>query len=150
MTKLQVFQVPGGSTLQAFLDERGAAWFLTKDVCRALALENAPELVRRLEPEEQGTYDCAATVSESGLYSLALSSRQPGARVFRRWVTNEVLPALRREGYSRGEPPARGYMTLTEAIRTLRDCAPELRPSIHKLLRDFGFDLPPLQNTRHN
>ena len=86
-------------------------------------------------------------INEPGLYNLVLGSRKPEAKAFKRWVTHEVLPAIRRTGrYS--TDPERGDMTLSEAVRSLRDCAPEVRLCIHKLLLDMGFDLPAMEPTR--
>lgn len=87
-------------------DEQGNPWFVAKDVCRVLDLGNVTEATRGLDEDELrsellnsgGQGREMLTVSESGLYSLVFRSRKPEARRFRKWVTSEVLPALRRAG----------------------------------------------------
>lgn len=81
-------------------------WFVAKDVCAALEVTNHRDALASLEDDEKGvaitdTLGGAQemlTVNESGLYALIFRSRKPSARLFRRWVTSEVLPALRRTG----------------------------------------------------
>ena len=91
-------------------------------------------------------------INESGLYALVLGSRKPEARAFKRWVTHEVLPAIRRTGryQADGVQPITPAMAL-EAAQLLQGCQPAALPCIHKLLTDAGFILPPLglQEARH-
>jgi prophage antirepressor-like protein len=91
-------------------------WFVAADVCAALEIEKHRDAVARLDEDERGSVIVdtlggpqeSAAISESGLYTLILRSRKPQARAFRRWVTHEVLPALRRGGRYElpTEPPA--------------------------------------------
>jgi prophage antirepressor-like protein len=89
----------------------GDPWFVVADVCRVLGIQNAPQAVQNLDEDEKGicsTYTPGGQqdvliVSEGGLYTLVLRSRSattPGsvAHRFRRWVTGEVLPSIRRTG----------------------------------------------------
>ena len=89
----------------------GKPWFVAADVCRVLEIENNRDAVSVLDEDEKadvGITDTSSNgtiqgrkvkaVSESGLYSLIFKSRKPQARKFRRWVTGEVLPALREHG----------------------------------------------------
>ncbi len=87
--------------------ERDATfWFCAKDVCDALDYEDHKVALRKLDDDEKGAYILPSpggpqemlTVNESGLYALILRSNKPRAREFRKWVTNEVLPSLRRTG----------------------------------------------------
>ena len=88
----------------------GEPWFVAADVCRALEIGNPSMAVERLDDDEKGisTIDTLGgkqrmtIINEPGLYSLVLSSRKPEAKVFRRWITHEVIPAIRKYG---------GYMT---------------------------------------
>lgn len=88
------------------LDRDGEIWFVLNDVCRALSLANPSKAAQRLDDDEKGVttgytlggQQTYSVVSEAGLYSLILTSRKPEARRFKRWVTHEVLPALRRTG----------------------------------------------------
>ena len=87
-------------------DERGEPWFVAKDVCDVLEIKDPSMAVRDLEPDEKGTSTVGTpggnqnmlTVSESGLYALIFKSRKPEAKAFRKWVTSEVLPAIRKTG----------------------------------------------------
>lgn len=86
---------------------KGEPWFVAKDVCRVLGIANHKDAVSRLDDDEKqgggitaplGIRQTANAVSESGLYSLIFQSRKPEARKFRKWVTSEVLPSIRRKG----------------------------------------------------
>ena len=84
----------------------GEPWFFGKDVALALKYKNPQKAIREHVDTEDKTVSESLTVNgtavtlinESGLYSLILSSKKPEAKQFRRWVTGEVLPALRRHG----------------------------------------------------
>jgi len=84
----------------------GQFWFCAKDICDALELDNVSMALQKLDEDERGMkiFDTPGgpqemlVVKESGLYALILRSNKPQARAFRKWVTNEVLPALRRTG----------------------------------------------------
>ena len=100
----QVFESSEFGQLRVTQDENGEPWFVAKDVCDALELDTS-HVRRGLDDDEvatlpnwQGKGAAPLIVSEAGLYSLVLKSRKPEAKRFRRWVTHEVLPALRREG----------------------------------------------------
>lgn len=83
----------------------GEPWFVAADVCRALEIE--PTATRRLDEDEKNTLRLTqgtsgnpnlTIVSEAGLYSLVLGSRKQEARAFKRWITHEVIPSIRRNG----------------------------------------------------
>jgi len=82
-------------------------WFVAKDVCVVLGIGNPTEALRNLDEDEKSTLSIAegipgnpvkSIISESGLYSLIFRSRKKAARLFKRWVTHEVLPAIRKNG----------------------------------------------------
>ena len=84
-------------------------WFVAADVCKALEIGNPSQATSRLDADERFTTlisnDSAATgksqalfVNESGLYSLVLGSRKPEAKQFKRWITHEVIPTIRKTG----------------------------------------------------
>lgn len=85
----------------------GAPWFVAADVCRVLEHSNASVALRRLDDDERGVskvYTLGGeqemkVVSESGLFALILTSRKPAAKRFRKWVTAEVLPTIRKHGH---------------------------------------------------
>ncbi len=103
----QVFKSSEFGTIRAMRDTNGEPWFVAKDVCDALgvATNHLREQGRGLDDDEvstlpnwEGKGAAPLIVSEAGLYSLVLKSRKPEAKRFRRWVTHDVLPALRRDG----------------------------------------------------
>lgn len=104
--EIQVFDSPEFGTVRAIRDEDGEPMFVAKDVAVILGYRDAANMTRRLEEDEKGTRSVStpggeqqmAVITEPGLYSAILGSRVPEARAFKRWVTHEVLPALRRDG----------------------------------------------------
>lgn len=84
----------------------GEPWFVAADVCAALGLDDTSKAASRLDDDERGTNTVRTpfgdqqmlVINESGLYSLVLTSRKPEAKRFKKWVTSEVLPAIRRTG----------------------------------------------------
>ncbi len=106
MKELTVFENPEfGSIRTVELD--GEPWLVGKDVATALGYKNPQEAIRtHVDDEDKGVSEILTPggkqsvpiINESGLYSLVLSSKLPTARKFRRWVTSEVLPSIRRTG----------------------------------------------------
>lgn len=102
--EIQVFDSPEFGTVRAIRDENGEPMFVAKDVCAALNI--APTAASRLDEDEKGLRltqtpggeQNVLLVSEPGFYKLVMRSRKPEAKAFQRWVTHEVLPALRRDG----------------------------------------------------
>ena len=84
----------------------GEPWFVATDVCRVLAISKPENTYGRLDADEKDTRIVGTpggqqemvTINESGLYSLILTSRKPEAKRFKRWVTHEVLPSIRKTG----------------------------------------------------
>lgn len=87
------------------IQREGEFWFVAADVARALAIGNPTQALKRLDEDEvalisnEGSAVPVNYISESGLYSLILGSRKPQARPFKRWVTHDLLPTLRRQGF---------------------------------------------------
>ena len=96
----------GDQQVRVISDDRGEPWFVGADVCEALALRNSRDAMARLDEDEKGVAITDTlggpqemlTINESGLYSLILTSRKPSAKKFKKWVTSEVLPSIRRTG----------------------------------------------------
>jgi anti-repressor protein len=94
-------------------DSGGEPWFVARDVCAALEIKNMSDALGKLDEDEKGVAltdtlggtQRMSTVSEPGLYSLIMRSRKPEAHAFKRWVTHEVLPSIRKDG---------GYMVARE------------------------------------
>lgn len=112
MNQLQVFNHEQFGQVRTVI-LNGEIWFVAADVCRALELSDTHKAVDRLDDDEKGTNSIPTlggpqdmlTVNEPGLYALILGSRKPEARAFKRWITHEVLPQIRRTGaYVAGEP----------------------------------------------
>ena len=91
----------------------GEPWFVAKDVCDALTLENSRKTTASLDDDEKGVSPIVTPsgtqqmtiVNESGLYNLIFQSRKAEAKAFRKWVTSEVLPSIRKTGrYELGQP----------------------------------------------
>ena len=135
----------GESVVRVITDENGEPWFVAKDVCRVLGLENNRDAVSSLDEDEKitvanpdgnpraGIPHRYVVISESGLYALVFRSRKPQARDFSRWVRKEILPALRKTG--RYEVP--GRQPVLEPPASFPPEALRLRPAMRqKLWRD--------------
>jgi len=105
MTDLQVFQNQSFGEVRTMVRD-GEPWFVATDVCRSLELD--PTATRRLDDDEKITLRLTqgesqrssetTIISEPGLYTLILGSRKPEARAFKRWITHDVIPAIRKTG----------------------------------------------------
>jgi len=110
---LQVFHTEDQQQFRTILRD-GEPWFVLADVCRALEIGNAADAARRLDDDERGidSIDTPSGVqrmtiiSESGLFGLILSSRKQEAKRFKKWVTSEVLPTIRKTGGYGAQIPA--------------------------------------------
>ena len=85
------------------LNLNGEPWFVAADVCSVLDLSNPTIAVSRLDEDERAKFNLgrqgdATIVNEPGLYTLVLGSRKPEAKAFKRWITHEVIPAIRKHG----------------------------------------------------
>ena len=105
MSELSVFNFDS-YTVRTVLGEVGESWFVAADVCDALGLGDTSKACSRLDDDEKlirtmfvsGQNREVLTVNESGLYSLILTSRKAEAKRFKKWVTSEVLPSIRKTG----------------------------------------------------
>lgn len=120
MNELQVFNNAMFGNVRILLYDN-EPWFVAKDVCDCLDLSNSRKALSRLEDDEKGVTlsdtpggkQEMATVNEYGLYSLVMSSRKPEAKEFKRWVTHEVLPSIRKYGSYNMDIPR----TLPDALK---------------------------------
>ena len=86
--------------------ENGEPWWVAKDICGVLELGNVSQAVERLDNDEKGICKVdtpggmqdMTVINESGIYALILRSNKPEAEKFRKWITSEVLPAIRKRG----------------------------------------------------
>lgn len=87
-------------------DEDGIPWWVAKDVCKILGLEDTHKVVKRLDNDEKGRKIIPTPggdqemwiINEPGLYSLMLRSNKPEAKQFKKWITHDVLPTIRKTG----------------------------------------------------
>lgn len=137
ITKLAVFSF-GNQEIRTVTDEHGEAWFVANDICAALELTNphkaladhvdTDDLTQREVTDNLGRKQLTNHVNESGLYALIFGSRKESAKRFKRWVTSEVLPAIRKNGYyvaNAAKPPAQERIPTNNLHRTQwYDCPP--------------------------
>lgn len=106
MNELKIFENPAFGKVRV-VEQGGEPWFIGKDVAEILGYSNTPKAIRdHVDDEDKlaerivlsGQNREVAIINESGLYSLILSSKMPKAKEFKRWVTAEVLPAIRKTG----------------------------------------------------
>lgn len=98
----------------------GEPWFVAADIAKTLGYRIAPDMVRSLDEDEKGTqivrtpggHQQMTIISEAGLYSAIMRSRVEGAKAFKRWVTHDVLPSIRKRG---------GYLTPAATEKALTD-----------------------------
>ena len=115
---MQVFEDEERQDFRIF-EVGGQPWFVLADACRALDIKNVSDAAARLDADEKMTLALNEgqsgvrggprsmnIINEFGLYSLILRSDKPGAKRFKKWVTSEVLPAIRSTGGYRGKVPA--------------------------------------------
>jgi anti-repressor protein len=104
MNDLQIFHYEGSEVRTVMID--GKPWWVLKDVCDILEIGNSGNVAARLDEDEKGIHTVdtlggkqeLTVISESGLYSTMLLSRKPEAKKFKRWITHEVIPAIRKHG----------------------------------------------------
>ena len=124
MTDLQIFNNDRFGQVR-IIPVDGELMFVAKDVCDCLEITKHRDAISRLDPDERGSVKLdtpggkqdIAAINEYGLYNLVLSSRKPEAKEFKRWITHDVIPAIRKTGsYSMVIP-----QTLPEALRAYAD-----------------------------
>lgn len=105
MNNLQIFENERFGRVRT-IEQNGEPWFIARDVCECLSIGKYRDAVSRLEEDERGSVEVdtpggrqgMTAINEYGLYNLILSSRKPEAKEFKRWITHEVIPAIRKTG----------------------------------------------------
>lgn len=106
MNDLAIFENPEFGHIRGLKIE-GEPWFVGKDIAAALGYSDTAQAIRKhIDDEDKGVVESTTPggkqnitiINESGLYSLMLKSKLPGAKKFKRWVTSEVLPSIRKTG----------------------------------------------------
>lgn len=103
---VQVFDNSQFGSLRVVKDEHGEPWFVATDVAKVLGYRDSDRITRRLSDDEKGTRLVGTlggeqkliVITEAGLFNAILRSKVPEAKRFQRWVTHEVLPAIRKDG----------------------------------------------------
>lgn len=109
---MQIFEYEDSDKFRV-IDMNGEPWFILSEVCSRLEISNTSDAASRLDDDEKGiaTIDTLGgrqrkrIINESGLYSLILTSRKPAAKKFKKWITSEVLPSIRKTGSYNGHIP---------------------------------------------
>lgn len=140
----------------------GEVWFVGKDVCECLAVKNVSDAINRLDDDEKADIVLNdgnqnrnfSIINESGLYSLVLSSRKPEAKKFKKWVTAEVLPAIRKTlkylefVEHKCEIDNLLYIKDNEITTTSLIIAKETGKEHSKILRDIDDELNKIDNAK--
>ena len=165
MNELQVFQNPDfGSIRTLTIDEE--PWFVGKDVALSLGYaQPSKAVIDHVDCEDKmfrmmstsdfqnGNLVKTAIINESGLYCLILSSKLPSAKKFKRWVTSEVLPAIRKTGvYKIPQSRQRDLTTddYLKAAHIVSRCKNERLPYVINFLEQAGFCIPEVKSITQN
>ena len=127
--ELTIFKNSEFGEIRTIIDDKNDVWFCLKDVCDVLGLSNPSQVLEKLDVEERAKFNIgrqgeANFTNESGLYTVILRSDKPNAKPFRKWVTSEILPSIRKTG-----------MYLTDDIYNLMMKEPE---KIGEMLIEYG------------
>ena len=142
MSGIKIFEAEAFGQVRV-VDVDGEPWFVARDVCECLELGNPRTSIALLDEDEKGVHTMdtpggaqeMSIVSEAGLYSLILRSRKPEAKAFKRWITHEVLPSIRRTGgYGQWNLP-RAPKSFPDALRMIADIEEEKQLALEQ--RDY-------------
>lgn len=132
------------ATVRVLTDEQGDPWFVGKDVAQVLGYSDANKAVamhvdnedKKLNDKTSSSFGQrgATLINESGLYSLILSSKLPQAREFKRWVTSEVLPQIRRTGGYIPVIDPSPIVELTRLLERLADTQAHYRAVVNRII----------------
>ena len=101
--ELTIFKNSEFGEIRTIIDDKNDVWFCLKDVCDVLGLSNPSQVLEKLDVEERAKFNIgrqgeANFTNESGLYTVILRSDKPNAKPFRKWVTSDILPSIRKTG----------------------------------------------------
>ena len=150
MNDLQIFTNPTFGQVRAVQID-GEPWFVAADVCKALEIGNPRQAVARLDDDERGVISTDTpgytqemnAVNEPGLYGLVLGSRKPEAKAFKRWITHEVIPSIRRNGgYIAGQENLTDAELLARAVLVAQKTIEERTARIAALEKQAALNAP--------
>lgn len=140
MNDVKIFENPEFGRVRTTVID-GEPWFVAVDVCHALDIGNPSDALNRLDDDERTLVSIEGAsngkpvngVNEPGLYSLVLGSRKPEAKAFKRWITHEVIPAIRKTGgyhvpQSPAEQMAQGLLAAQKLLAEKDKRIEEMRP----------------------
>lgn len=152
--KIQIFENSEFGKVRTLMID-GEPWAVGRDVAEALGYKNPRQaIIDHVDPEDKGVAkrdtiggnQDTAIINESGLYSLILSSKLPKAKEFKRWITSEVLPALRKTGHYGSPHTLADLVPLIESLRKImesqRSHPVEIAEMAKTLCEQNGINLP--------
>ena len=154
MNEMQIFHYENNEIRTILKD--GEPWWVLKDVCQILGISKHRDTASRLDEDERGSVRVDTlgglqemiVINESGLYKVILRSDKPEAKKFTRWVTHEVLPAIRKTGEYHVSPKTaavRRALTTDDYIKAaslVANCRNERLPYVLGFLEQGGFETP--------
>ncbi len=149
MSEIQIFNY--NSSEVRTIQKDGEPWFVLKDVCSILGIGNSRMAADRLDPDEKGVSQIdtlggkqeMTIINESGLYNVILRSDKPEAKPFRKWVTSEVLPAIRKHGgYIAGQSDMSAEELMAKALMVAQKTLAERDARISALVVENAIMAP--------
>jgi prophage antirepressor-like protein len=145
MNELKIFNNKEFGEIRV-IEKDGEPWFAAKDTCDILDIKNTTQAMQRLDADEVTMLNIGGLsgetnfVNEYGLYSLVLGSRKQEAKNFKRWITHEVIPSIRKTGTYQLEPktPIQLLELQLEALKEIDNKV----DAVNKDLQDFKLDMP--------
>lgn len=142
MNSLTVFQFDNNQVRIITLNNE--PWFVAKDLCQVLGISKHRDAVSRLDDDERESFKLdtlggkqdMVIVSESGMYALVLTSRKPEAKVFRKWITSDVLPTIRKTGTYTHKSKSNKSIKSTEWIKERQE-SKEVRRELTDAIKDY-------------
>lgn len=155
--QVQIFENPEFGKMHALTID-GEPWAYANEVAAALGYKNPRQaIVDHVDPEDKGVAkrdtlggnQDTTIINESGLYSLILGSKLPKAKEFKRWVTSEVLPTLRKTGSYGKKPAPADPSALADLVRATSQLMRDQRKNVHDIayaaaviMHQYGVDVP--------
>ncbi len=162
MNEIQIFEHETFGQIRV-IDRDGEPWFVAADVCKSLEIADTWNALQRLDDDEKDTGSIStpggpqemSIINEPGLYTLVLGSRKPEAKAFKRWITHEVLPAIRQTGsYSLltvDTNTSQRTLTSDDYLRAaviVARCKNDRLPYVLGFLEKGGWEIPKIQDTQ--